>query len=121
MSSTGAECVSAPTEMRSAPAFANSGRCLDGHASRHLDEDPLRCSADRDDAHAVRHLFLVHVVEHHDRGTGIGGLLHLVGTVALDLDHPPRPRPACQVDSLCDAEPARWLSLIITASDRFPR
>ena len=72
--------------------------------------------------HALGHLVGGHVVEHDHGGPGRDRLVHLVGAVALDLDHPARATgPLARATASVIDTPARWLSLTSTASERLPR
>ena len=65
MSSTGAECVRAPTAMRSAPAAAQRGHVVERDPTGHLDRDATADQLDRG-----CHLGGVHVVEQDQVGAG---------------------------------------------------
>ena len=119
-SSTGAEWVSAPTDIRSAPAAASAGRRVQVDPAGHLDQRPGRRPPAPGDARG--HLVGAHVVEHDHRGAGG----HRLGRPGRRGRTPPRPSGratgarARATASAMDSPP-RWLSLTSTASDRLPR
>ncbi len=89
-SSTGAEWVRAPTEMRSAPAVASRGRPR-GRPRRTPPPASSTPSARSRATHAG-HPLEGHVVQHDHGGPGGHRLVHLDEVVALHLHHPPGPQ-----------------------------
>ena len=81
MSSTRTECVSAPTEMKSAPVSAYAPT-----ESRVMRPDTSTFAAPSRISTALRDLVGAHVVDEHDVDAGVARLGHLVERVALDLD-----------------------------------
>ena len=71
---------------------------LERDAARHLDRDRTLEQRDR-----LADLVGRHVVEQDTIGRGVACLGHLVERVALDLDHPARPRRPGPLDRLRDA------------------
>ena len=99
MSSAGAECVSAPIEMKSGRDRANAGSessvTPPETSTRHAPVEQLDGRA---------HFARRHVVEHDDVGTRGARFGHLLERVALDFDDAPRPARAGPRD--CLGEPA---------------
>ena len=108
-SSTGAEWVSAPTEMVPARRrrSADGGQ---GHAPGHLDQDPgpavHPCDGDR-----TRRPAPGPCCRAAPRRRRRGRLCHLLQAVALDLDHPPRPQRPGPAHRLGDARPGEVVVL----------
>ena len=78
---TGAECVSAPTEMKSTPVSAMRADGVERDAARGLE---LRAAGDELDG--LAHLGRGHVVEQDDVGAGVERLADVVERLRLDLD-----------------------------------
>ena len=113
MSNTGTECVSAPTEMKSAPVSAYARDRLERDAARHLDlggaleqRAPLRAPARASCCRAARR-------RRRRRA------LRRPGRACRTRPRSMRPGQRARARSTAFATPsaARWLSLISTASD----
>ena len=113
MSSAGAECVSAPTEMKSAPGPCERRQRIERDAARHL--DPARAVEQLD---RLAHLARRHVVEHHDVDTRARAPRRPARACRTRLRRcaPASARGPGRRPRRCP-QPARWLSLISTASE----
>ena len=103
MSSAGAECVSAPIEMKSAP-----GPCVSaGSESSVTPPDTSTSAAPSSSVDGRAHLAGRHVVEHDEVDAGGARFVDLFERVALDLDDAPRPARPGPGDGLGDAAAPR--------------
>ena len=107
MSSTGAEWVRAPTEMRSAPAAARVGHRLQGDPAGDLDRDAAIDQLRRRRPPRPGSM----LSSEHQVGAGPEGHLHLVEGVALHLDGQGGPAPLGLGDGRLDGDPGQVVVL----------